>query len=215
MNKKKIFAIVMIPVAFAGTILYSNHKIQTLVAEKDALRSKVASQMEETSDKNETNVILSAENATLKDNEEKLTAEIDTLKAQIEDETKIKEAEAAKAAAQKATKEATYTVTYNGSALSPSKGSIIGPSGKETYYNLNMSYCVAMMRALGFSEAEYPYWIRGDGAKMLGSYVMVAADFGLRPKGTIVATSLGTGIVVDTGGFAESNPTQLDICTNW
>ena len=44
---------------------------------------------------------------------------------------------------------------------------------------------------------------------------MVAANLGLRPYGTIVATSLGAGIVVDTGTFASSNRTQLDIAVAW
>ena len=44
---------------------------------------------------------------------------------------------------------------------------------------------------------------------------MVAANFSIRPRGTTIETSLGTGIVCDTGGFARSNPTQLDIATSW
>lgn len=90
-----------------------------------------------------------------------------------------------------------------------------GPSGKETYYNLKMDGVVNIMRNQGFSEAEYPYWVRDDGAKMLGDYVMVAADLNTRPRGSIVETSLGTAIVCDTGGFAQNNPTQVDIAVNW
>ena len=44
---------------------------------------------------------------------------------------------------------------------------------------------------------------------------MCAANLSLRPKGTIVESSLGMAIVVDTGGFAASNPTQLDMCVDW
>ena len=50
---------------------------------------------------------------------------------------------------------------------------------------------------------------------MFGDYVMVAANLDIRPKGTLVETSLGTGIVCDTGGFANSNMYQLDIATTW
>ena len=50
---------------------------------------------------------------------------------------------------------------------------------------------------------------------MLGSYVMVAANLSVHPRGSLVPTSLGTGIVCDTGGFAASNPNQLDIATSW
>lgn len=105
--------------------------------------------------------------------------------------------------------------SYSGGKLSRSRGSIQGPSGKETYYNLNMSGVVAIMRRMGFSEAEYPYNVRADGVKCLGPYVMVAAHLGKRPRGSKVQTSLGTGLVCDTGGFASSNPTQIDVATAW
>ena len=101
---------------------------------------------------------------------------------------------------------------YNGPVLSKSRGTITGPSGKETYYNLNMSGCVSIMNRLGFNE---PYWVRSDGVKMYGYYVMCAAGLSIRPKGSIVETSNGLGIVVDTGGFAARNPTQLDIAVTW
>jgi hypothetical protein len=110
---------------------------------------------------------------------------------------------------------ADYSYTPDGSCLTPSAGVYNGPSGKETYYNLDMSGCIEIMRGMGYTEEEYPYWVREDGAKMFGPYVMVAAELGSRPKGTILPCSLGAAIVVDTGGFAASNPTQLDIATNW
>lgn len=105
--------------------------------------------------------------------------------------------------------------SYNGGKLSKSRGTVQGPSGKETYYNLNMSGVVSIMRRMGFSESEYPYNVRADGVKCLGPYVMVAAHLGKRPRGSKVQTSLGTGIVCDTGGFASSNPTQIDVATAW
>lgn len=105
--------------------------------------------------------------------------------------------------------------SYSGGKLSKSRGAIQGPSGKETYYNLNMSGVVSIMRRMGFSESEYPYNVRADGVKCLGPYVMVAAHLGKRPRGSKVQTSLGTGIVCDTGGFAANNPTQIDVATSW
>lgn len=75
-----------------------------------------------------------------------------------------------------------------------------------------MEGVVSIMRSMGNND---PYWVREDGAKMLGDYVMVAAHLDIRPRGTIVETSLGKGIVCDTGGFAAGNPTQLDIATAW
>lgn len=101
---------------------------------------------------------------------------------------------------------------WTGAILTPGSGTIIGPSGKETYYNLNMSVCVANAQRAG---AQGEYWVREDGVKMLGDYVMVAANFSVHPLCSIVPTSLGMGIVVDTGGFAINNPTQLDIAVAW
>ena len=106
-----------------------------------------------------------------------------------------------------------YTASsWDGPVLTASAGTINGPSGKETYYNLNMSGVVSIMRSLGNTDE---YWVRDDGAKMLGNYVMVAANLNVHPRGSIVETSLGLGIVCDTGGFASGNSTQLDIAVNW
>lgn len=99
--------------------------------------------------------------------------------------------------------------------LTKSNGVFYGVSGKETYYNLNMSKVVAEMRRLGYDEATYPYYIREDGAKCLGDYVICAANYNIRPKGTILETSLGYAIVCDTGTFASHNSTQIDLATDW
>ncbi len=102
--------------------------------------------------------------------------------------------------------------SWAGRKLTRSAGVVYGPSGKETYYNLNMSRVVRNMYNRGFSGT---YWVRNDGVKMFGDYVMVAANLSIRPFGTHVKTSLGMGIVVDTGSFAYRNRTQLDIAVNW
>ena len=102
--------------------------------------------------------------------------------------------------------------TYSGTPLSKSRGTTTGPNGKETYYNLNMSGVVSTMRRMGFTDA---YWVRSDGCKMLGNYVMIAANLNRHPRGSIVKTSVGLAIVCDTGGFAKNNPNQVDIATNW
>lgn len=96
--------------------------------------------------------------------------------------------------------------------LNRTLGTVMGPSGKETFYNLDMSGVIAIMQNMGYYA---DYWVREDGVKMYGDYIMVAANLSIRPKGTIVQTSLGMGIVVDTGGFAATNPYQLDIATTW
>lgn len=126
-----------------------------------------------------------------------------------------KKAEEAAKKKEEEKKLAVVEASYSGSKLTRSRGSIQGPSGKETYYNLNMTGVVSIMRRMGFSESEYPYNVRADGVKCLGPYVMVAAHLGKRPRGSKVQTSLGTGIVCDTGGFAVNNPTQIDIATAW
>ncbi len=101
------------------------------------------------------------------------------------------------------------------SRLTAYAGVYQGPSGRETYYNLNMSLVVSYMRNLGYSEEEYPYWVREDGCKMLGNYIIVAANLSTRPKGTILETSLGTAIVCDTGSFVSNYPNGIDIAVNW
>lgn len=101
---------------------------------------------------------------------------------------------------------------WDGPVLNSYVGIVSGPSGNETYYNLNMSGVVANMESLGY---DYDYWIRDDGVKMYGDYVMCAADLSTRPKGTVVETSLGEGIVCDTGGFVSWDHNRLDIATNW
>ncbi|SFE24805.1 TolA protein [Sharpea azabuensis] len=148
-----------------------------------------------------------AEEAARKAAEEKARAEAEA-KAKAEAEAKAKAEAEAKAKAQ------AQTTRYvsRGGRLTRSAGVFNGPSGKESFYNMNMNNVVSAMRARGNNAR---YWVREDGVKMLGDYVMVAANLSIRPKGTILPTSLGMGIVVDTGSFALRNPTQLDIATAW
>ena len=98
--------------------------------------------------------------------------------------------------------------------MSADKGVNIGPTTKETWYNLDMTHVINRMRRRGYTEEEYPYYIREDGVKCLGDYVIVAADLDIHPRGTIVETSLGQGLVCDTGDFAEIGD-WYDIATDW
>ena len=82
----------------------------------------------------------------------------------------------------------------------------------ETWYNLDMSVVVQVAQSKGIAGE---YHVRSDGAKMLGDYIMVAACYDVHPYGSLVNTSLGMGIVVDTGGFVAWNPTGIDIATTW
>lgn len=101
---------------------------------------------------------------------------------------------------------------YDGSVLTASSGVNYYGSQRETYYNLDMSGCVDIMRSMGNTDE---YWVREDGCKMLGNYIMCAANLNVHPRGSLVETSLGTAIVVDTGGFADNDPYQIDIAVTW
>ena len=100
-----------------------------------------------------------------------------------------------------------------GDCLTKSGGVYYGPSGKETYYNLNMNGVVSNAQNMGI---EGEYWVREDGCKMYGDYVICAADLNVYPRGSLVESSLGTCIVLDTGGFATNGSgVALDIAVDW
>ena len=103
--------------------------------------------------------------------------------------------------------------SQSGDHLTKSSGVYYGPSGKETYYNLNMSGVVSIAQSQGI---EGEYWVREDGCKMYGDYVICAADLNVHPRGSLVESSLGTCIVLDTGGFATNGSgVALDIAVDW
>lgn len=137
-------------------------------------------------------------------------AEADKKAAEEEAARKAAEEEVARAA--KAAKTAQVSSSANVSYGVPSGGGVLTPSSginwfngrKETYYNLNMAGVVSNAHAMGI---DGDYWVRGDGVKMYGSYVIVAAQMA---KGTIIATSLGTGIILD---YCQAG--TIDIATVW
>lgn len=97
--------------------------------------------------------------------------------------------------------------------LNSVNGTVDGPSGKETYYNLKMSGVVKLLYSLGIEDH---YWVRDDGVKMYGDYVMVATDTYRIPKGTILETTLGAAMVCDHCESAESySGTWIDVAVNW
>lgn len=156
---------------------------------------------------------------------EGVSKSLDSLKLDIVNKVKelnekirsVEEAKAEKKAAEQAVITASYepTPAYNpptGGCLTPSGGVHNGPSGLETYYNLPMDGVIQQARNFGI---EGEYWIRPDGCKMYGNYIILACNRDVHPMGSLVETSLGTGISLDTGGFAEGNPTQVDVATTW
>lgn len=136
---------------------------------------------------------------------------LDNLNEKYDELVAEEEAEAEKQAEEERKQQAA-SYTWSGSKLTASAGINYGPSGKETYYNMDMSGVVSIMRSMGNTDE---YWVRADGCKMLGDYIIVAANLDVHPRGSLVETSLGMGIVCDTGGFASGNPTQLDIAVTW
>ncbi|MBQ9200432.1 MAG: hypothetical protein IJ141_09680 [Lachnospiraceae bacterium] len=129
---------------------------------------------------------------------------------QKREESLVKKEEKKKASYNYAYTAPSYYMPQDG--LTPSGGVNYYGEQKETYYNLNMNGVVNNAQSSGI---EGDYWVREDGVKMYGEYVIVAANQDVHPYGTTVDTSLGEGIVLDTGSFAAGNPTQVDIATAW
>ena len=85
---------------------------------------------------------------------------------------------------------------------------------KETYYNLDMSKIYE--RADRNFGSHHKKWTRADGVKMYGPYIVLAVPFDVYPYGTTdIETSLGLGVALDTGAFAETNKNQIDIAVDW
>ena len=80
----------------------------------------------------------------------------------------------------------------------------------ETWYNLDMKNIVTKAHNEGF---DGEYWVRSDGCKMLGEFIICAGH--QSRYGEAVETSRGTGLILDTGDFAKTEPTTIDIATNW
>ena len=105
-----------------------------------------------------------------------------------------------------------FAYKWEGQKLDSYLGHVDGPTGDETYYNLPMGGVVKIMRKMGNNDE---YWVREDGVKMLGKYIMCAADLRVHPRGSIVQTTLGPARVCDTGTFAKTHHQRLDIAVNW
>lgn len=87
-------------------------------------------------------------------------------------------------------------ITYNGHS--------------ETWYDLKMDYVCQRANAIGI---EGNYWVRDDGVKMFGPWVILAADWNIHPYGCVLETSRGYGMVLDTHGAKDRE--LIDIATDW
>lgn len=182
--------------------------LKNLIKEDQVSLIQTNTKIEDTEDEQS---IVKTELHTLKSEKEDIEKEKNDIESKITEKQSIID-EYNRQQEEEKKKTQTLNSNWNGSILTKSAGVNYGPSGKETYYNLNMSGVVNIMRNMGNNDE---YWVRNDGCKMLGNYIMVAANLNVHPRGSLVETSLGTGIVCDTGGFASGNATQLDIATTW
>lgn len=143
---------------------------------------------------------------------ERAAKEREEAAAEKAEQERIAAEEAAKKQAQVQTQIVQTTYALPSGGLTPSGGVNDYEGHRETYYNLDMSRVVSNAQNAGI---EGQYWVRDDGVKMFGDKVIVAANQELYPYGTTVDTSLGEGIVLDTGTFVNTYPEGYDIATDW
>lgn len=135
-----------------------------------------------------------------------ISADLSALNAQVREKQHIKE-NMVVLEPQVREKSAAHEKSRKGPKLTKSAWTVQWPSWKETYYNLPMHNVVDSLRSQWIKGV---YWVRADGVKMYGKYVMVAANG--YPKGTIIPTTLGPWMVCDRGGMKGKH---IDIAVNW
>ena len=213
-------ACVSIGVICAGIFGYQQDRINTLIEQNTAMAQQTQALSGNVYTLTESNQTLQARLSTLEYMNTTNTFKVSELSATVSDYAQAQAdtqnaVQAFTTGIESAAPMIQLETTWGGPVLNSYVGVVQGPSGRETYYNLNMDLCVKYMRDLGYSEEEYPVWTRDDGCKMFGKYIMCAANWSIRPKGTILETSLGWAIVVDTGTFVSEYPYGVDIATNW
>lgn len=196
-------------IAIKKSMQDTNNKITELASNTDAAKEECEirfNNIEEMLNNNDEKI------NDLEKNIEDLTFTIDDIIAEADEEKEAEEVVQVTQSTQYSTPTYTSTYTTPTDGLTPRGGVNYCGDQKETYYNLNMNNVVNNAHNAGI---EGEYWVREDGVKMLGDKVIVAANQDVYPYGSTVETSLGEGIVLDTGGFAADNPTQVDIATDW
>ena len=195
--------------------------VGTVLVEKQDVQKEVTMEIATDTDATETDATIT--DATETDVTEEVTTEEVTEEPEVEKEEKEDILIAAPTPTTEATTEAPVVPAPQpeqpkyepqpGDHLTKSGGVYYGPSGKETYYNLNMNSVVSNAQNMGI---EGEYWVREDGCKMYGDYIICAADLNVHPRGSLVESSLGTCIVLDTGGFTTNGSgVALDIAVDW
>ena len=76
-----------------------------------------------------------------------------------------------------------------------------------------MNRIVETAQKRGVSASDDQYWEREDGCKMYGPWIICAGA--TDRYGEVVKTSLGYGMILDTGEFAISDPDAIDIAVTW
>lgn len=102
-------------------------------------------------------------------------------------------------------------LTLTAILLTAKLGTVQYNGHKETWYNLPMHNIVN--RADEFYGLSDVYAVREDGVKTYNGFVMLATDWNKYPFGSVIETSLGTGIVLDMQ--TSGDETVVDIATTW
>ena len=105
-----------------------------------------------------------------------------------------------------------FTQRVEGRVLTKKGGINTFEGHQESWYNLKMTKVIQRAQASGITGI---YWENSDGLKMYGSYIIVAANYDIYPYGSLINTSRGMGIVLDTGEFIKKNPTMIDLAVAW
>ena len=103
----------------------------------------------------------------------------------------------------------TVIATLIATVLTARAGTIDYQGHKETWYDLDMSRVVKRAQNMGIPA---DYWVREDGVKMFGPWVIVAAHQS-KIRYTRLQTSLGEGIILDY--HTTDDPDLYDIATDW
>lgn len=218
-DNKEIILLIILTIFYIVTVRSAiradrakNETIKALTAEIETLKADIEELEESFTDyRSGTKEIINSLNNQIKDLSDEIDVQVEQINSDIEN-VKAQKTEAKKNTESASPKQTKTIYPQNTDGLTSRSGVNYYGDQKETYYNLNMNGVVNNAQANGISGE---YWIREDGVKMYGDYVIIAANQDVYSYGSTVETSLGTGIVLDTGGFASENPTQVDIATDW